>query len=72
MAADPHGNQHGLAGFPAHPAGLWTALAFGVVGMLNMPTMMLQGGLTRLLSLPHFAWAPLVVYLYEDFIAAAA
>jgi hypothetical protein len=53
------------------PVGRWTALTFGVVCMFNMPTMMLQGGLTRLLSLPHFAWLPLVVYLYSQLYGAA-
>ncbi|MGE3348576.1 MAG: hypothetical protein AB7I35_14200 [Ramlibacter sp.] len=50
--------------------GIWTAITFGVVAMLNMPAMVLQGGLTRFLSLPHFAWLPLVVYLYSQLYGA--
>ena len=44
--------------------GLWTAAAIVVVGTLNLPMMVIQGGLTRLLSLPHFVWFPLIVLLY--------
>lgn len=45
--------------------GLWTAASFMIVGMFNMPTMFVQGGLTRLLSLPHFVWVPLLIHLYS-------
>jgi len=44
--------------------GIWTAAAFVVVAALNLPMMFIQGGLTRLLSLPHFVWLPLMPYLY--------
>lgn len=46
------------------PVGLWTAVAFAIVCMFNMPMMLIQGGMTRLLSLPHFVWAPLVVFIF--------
>lgn len=52
--------------------GFWTAIAFVIVGMLNMPTMFLQGGLTRLLSIPHFVWVPLLIYLYPRLIGPHA
>ena len=48
--------------------GVWTAIAFAIVGMLNMPTVFIQGGLTRLLSIPHFVWVPLLVHLYPRLI----
>lgn len=44
--------------------GRYTALAFAVVCAFNMPMMVIQKGLTRLLAFPHFAWFPLVIYLY--------
>lgn len=44
--------------------GRYTALAFAVVCAFNMPMMLIQRGLTRLLAFPHFAWLPLLVYLY--------
>lgn len=44
--------------------GRYTAMAFAVVCMFNMPMMFIQKGLTRLLAFPHFVWLPLVVYLY--------
>ncbi len=40
------------------------AIAFAVVCAFNMPMMFIQRGLTRLLAFPHFAWLPLVAYLY--------
>lgn len=43
--------------------GMWTAAAFAVVASLNMTLMFFQGGLTRLLSFPHFVWLPLMPYL---------
>lgn len=47
-----------------------TAIAFAVVCAFNMPMMVIQRGLTRLLALPHFAWLPLVVYLYGQLYGA--
>lgn len=44
--------------------GMWTAAAIVAVAALNLPMMVIQGGLTRLLSLPHFVWFPLSVFLY--------
>ena len=44
--------------------GRYTALAFALVCAFNMPMMVIQRGLTRLLAFPHFAWLPLLVYLY--------
>lgn len=46
------------------PVGFWTAVAFGVVCMFNMPTMMIQSGMTRLLSAPHLVWVPLLIFIY--------
>lgn len=43
-----------------------TALAFAVVCAFNMPMMFIQRGLTRLLAFPHFAWVPLVLYLFDQ------
>lgn len=39
-------------------------VAFVFVCIFNMPMMFIQKGLTRLLAVPHFAWLPLVIYLY--------
>jgi hypothetical protein len=44
--------------------GRYTAVAFAFVCLFNMPMMVIQKGLTRLLAFPHFAWFPLVIYLY--------
>lgn len=43
--------------------GRYTALAFAAVCLLNVPTIVVQRGLTRLLSFPHFVWFPLCAYL---------
>lgn len=43
--------------------GRYTAVAFAVVCVFNMPMMFIQRGMTRLLAFPHFAWLPLLVYL---------
>ncbi|WP_300303969.1 hypothetical protein [Ferrovibrio sp.] len=59
------GTNMASAAFPDSDVGYWTGIAFLVVCGLNMPTMLLQGGLTRLLSFPHFIWVPLVLYLYS-------
>ncbi|CAJ0794191.1 hypothetical protein ACUXIW_001914 [Ralstonia pickettii] len=45
------------------PVGRYTAMAFAIVAAVNVPIMVLQRGLTRLLSFPHFVWVPLVLYL---------
>ncbi len=52
--------------------GFWTAIAFTIIGLLNMPMMFAQAGLTRLLSFPHFVWLPLLVYLYPRLIGPHA
>ncbi len=44
--------------------GLGIATAFALVASLNMTLMFVQGGLTRLLSVPHFIWLPLLPYLF--------
>ncbi len=44
-------------------SGRWTAVAFAAVGVFNMPMVYVQGGLTRLLSVPHVLWVPLVIHL---------
>lgn len=44
--------------------GYWTAIAFAIVGGINMPAMIIQAGLTRFLSLIHMVWVPLLVFLY--------
>lgn len=43
--------------------GRYTALAFAVVCLINVPTIVVQRGLTRLLSFTHFVWFPLCAYL---------
>ena len=45
------------------PIGFWTAIAFGVVCIVNMPIMFIQGGLTRALSFVHIVWVPLIAFL---------
>lgn len=52
--------------------GRWAAMAFAIVGAINMPMMFVQGGLTRLLSLPHFVWAPLLIHLFPKIIGPSA
>ncbi len=49
--------------FLDNAVGRWTAISFAAVCAFNMPMMIVQKGLTRLLALPHFLWLPLVVYL---------
>jgi len=40
-----------------HPSGVWTAIAwFGFVVPLNTFLLLYQNGVTRALSIPHFAW----------------
>lgn len=53
-------------------SGIWTAAAFAIVGILNMPMVFVQGGLTRLLSIPHFVWVPLLVHLYPRLVGPNA
>lgn len=43
--------------------GQWTAISFLVVGLVNMPMIYFQNGLTRLLSFPHLIWFGLLAYL---------
>jgi hypothetical protein len=50
--------------------GRMTAIAFTVVCLFNLPMMFVQRGLTRLLAIPHFAWLPLLVYLYGQLLGA--
>lgn len=52
--------------------GRYSALAFMLIGCFNMPTMFIQGGLTRLLSFPHFFWIPLEIYLLSKLTAPGA
>lgn len=46
-------------------SGRWTAMAFAAVGVFNMPMVYIQGGLTRLLSVPHAIWIPLLIHLIQ-------
>lgn len=46
--------------------GAWTAIAFVVVCTFNIPMMLVQHGLTRLMSFPHFVWVPLLIFLYPQ------
>ncbi|MDP2065985.1 MAG: hypothetical protein Q8K38_08460 [Burkholderiaceae bacterium] len=50
--------------------GRWTAAAALVVCVFNIPMMLRQQGLTRLLSLPHFVWFALVAYLATQLFGA--
>ena len=43
--------------------GLWTAAAIVFVGVVNLPIVYVQRGFSRLLSLTHFVWLPLVVFI---------
>lgn len=52
--------------------GRWAAVAFAIVGAINMPMMFVQGGLTRALSLPHFVWAPLLIHLFPKVVGPGA
>ena len=56
--------------FTSTPEGWWIAIAFAAIASINMPTMVMQGGMTRFLSLPHFIWLPLVIYLYGQLYGA--
>lgn len=53
-------------GFLDSPVGFWTAIAFCFVAALNGPMMVVQGGLTRLMSFPHFVWVPLLIFLFPQ------
>lgn len=59
-------------GFLGSDIGLWTAVAFGVVCAFNVPMMLIQNGLTRLMSFPHFVWVPLLVFIYPQLFGANA
>ncbi|MFC3165957.1 hypothetical protein [Ciceribacter thiooxidans] len=50
-------------------SGRWTAVAFAAVGVFNMPMVYIQGGLTRLLSVPHVIWIPLLIHLIGKLLA---
>ena len=43
--------------------GVWTAVTFAVIGAMNMPLTVIQGGMTRRLALPHFVSFALIAYL---------
>ncbi|MHA1536226.1 MAG: hypothetical protein ACTSUD_01610 [Alphaproteobacteria bacterium] len=59
-------------GFLDSAIGVWTAIAMAAVVVLNGPMMVIQGGLTRLMSFPHFVWAPLLVFIYPRLFGADA
>lgn len=59
-------------GFLDTAIGFWTAVAFGVVAAFNMPMMIIQSGLTRLMSFPHFVWVPLLIFIYPKLFGADA
>lgn len=48
------------------PVGRYAAMAFAIVAAINVPIMVIQRGLTRFLSFPHFVWIPLVLYLADQ------
>lgn len=56
-------NMASLA-FLDQAVGRYTAMAFAIVCLFSMPMIWIQRGMTRLLAFPHFAWFPLVYYLY--------
>jgi hypothetical protein len=58
------GTNMASLGFLDQEVGRYTAFSFAIVCMFNMPMMFIQRGMTRLLAIPHFAWFPLVVYLF--------
>ncbi len=43
--------------------GFWTAVTIVLVASINLTTMLIQGGLSRLLAFPHFLWVPLIIYI---------
>jgi len=43
--------------------GVWTAIAIAFIGVINLPTIYVQRGFSRLLSFPQFVWAPLIVFI---------
>jgi hypothetical protein len=51
--------------------GIWTAIAIVVFGVINLPTIYVQRGFSRLLSFPHFIWAPLIVFIAVRLSSAA-
>ncbi len=55
-------NMAGFA-FLGTEIGFWTAVAIAFVASINLTTMLIQGGLSRLLAFPHFLWAPLIIYI---------
>lgn len=65
------GTNMASLGFLDQEVGRYTAFAFAIVCMFNMPMMFIQRGMTRLLAIPHFAWFPLVVYLFGQLWAAS-
>ena len=58
--------------FLDHPIGLWTAIAFAAVAAMNLPIMLAQGGITRLMSFPHMIWLPLLFFLVGELFGTGA
>ena len=58
--------------FLDHPIGLWTAIAFAAVAAMNLPVMLIQGGITRLMSVPHMIWLPLLFYIVGELVGTDA
>jgi len=56
--------------FLDHPIGLWTAIAAAAVAATNLPIMIVQGGITRLLSFPHIVWVPLLFFILDELVRA--
>ena len=56
--------------FLDHPIGQWTAIAAIAVAAMNLPIMVVQGGITRLMSFPHMVWVPLLFFIIEQLVGA--
>lgn len=46
-----------------------SSLALAVIDTVNLPMVVLQAGLTRLLSFPHPVWLPLLAFLLDQLTA---
>jgi len=54
--------------FLDHPIGQWTAIAAVAVAAMNLPIMLVQGGITRLMSFPHIVWVPLLFFIIDQLV----
>ncbi|UYY86337.1 hypothetical protein [Alcaligenes sp. SMD-FA] len=63
--SDPGAGQCVAVFFLDTPTGRWAAWASVFVVSTNIPIMLIEGGMSRLMAVPHLlAWGPLVVMLF--------